>query len=195
MKNLERPERIETIIYGGAFNPPTLAHIAILQACVDYARPRGADVWVMPSGARTDKPDQFDTGRRLAYVAAMIEDVETSGVTTEIYTEELERTVPVETFETVLELNDTYPDREFTWVFGADSTETMPDWREGEWLLENLSMLVLERDGHTINPLAKRAVALTIPHMTISSTDVRNGLAEGKDVSPLVSPRIFSLIS
>lgn len=196
MKNPETAhQRLETIVYGGAFNPPTLAHLAILQACIDYARPRGADVWIMPSGVRTDKPDAIDHQKRLTYVHAMVDDVNTDGVTTYIYTKELERTIPVETFDTVLELDDEYPEREFTWVFGADSTETMADWREGEWLLENLSMLVLERDGHTINPLAKRATALTIPHFTISSTDVRNGLAEGKDVSQLVSPRIHSLIA
>ena len=195
MEYTENAQRTETIIYGGAFNPPTLAHIAILQACVEYARPRGADVWVMLSGDRVDKVPDKPVATRLEYAEAMIADVEAEGVNVEVYTKELYRTVPVETFDTVLELNDDYPDREFTWVFGADSTETMPDWHEGEWLLENLSMLVLNRDGHQINPLAKRAVLLTIPHMTISSTDVRNGLAEGKDVSPLVSPRILSLIS
>ncbi|HEY8885933.1 MAG TPA: nicotinate-nicotinamide nucleotide adenylyltransferase [Candidatus Microsaccharimonas sp.] len=192
---MEHQQRIETIIYGGAFNPPTLAHIAILQSCVEYARPRGADVWVMPSGVRSDKPQAIDHERRLAYVDAMIADVDTYGVTTQLYTKELERTIPVETFDTVLELNDEYPEREFTWVFGADSTETMGDWYNGPWLLENLSMLVLERDRHTINPLAKRAMALTIPHFSISSTDVRNGLAAGSDVSNLVSPRIHSLIA
>jgi nicotinate-nucleotide adenylyltransferase len=192
---MEQNKRIETIIYGGAFNPPTLAHIAIMQACVQYARPRGAEVWIMPSGVRVDKPDAIDHERRLTYVNAMVEDVDTEGVATQIYTKELERTVSVETFDTVLELNDAFADREFTWVFGADSTETMGEWYNGPWLLENLSMLVLERDGYAINPLAKRAMALTIPHLTISSTDVRNGLAEGKDISNLVSPRIHSLIA
>jgi len=192
---VEQPKKIETIIYGGAFNPPTLAHLAILQACVDYARPRSAEVWVMPSGVRTDKPDAIDLQSRLSFVEAMVEDVDARGVNTAIYSKEMYRTVPVETFDTVLELNDDFPDREFTWVFGADSTETMGDWHEGEWLLENLSMLVLKREGYRINPIAKRAVLLTIPRMTISSTDVRNGLAAGDDVSQLVSPRIFSLIS
>jgi len=191
---MEQPTHIETIVYGGAFNPPTLAHIAILQACVDYARPRHADVWVMPSGVRTDKPQAIDHDRRLAYVDAMIADVDTSGVDITIYQKELKRTIPVETFDTVLELSDEYPEREFTWVFGADSTETMADWHEGEWLLENLSMLVLERDGHTINPLAKRAMALSIPHFTLSSTEVRNSVANGEDISSMVSPRIQSLV-
>jgi|GEM_PF-3241881 len=38
-----------TIIYGGAFNPPTRAHQAILQACIDYAEQLSVDaeVWLM----------------------------------------------------------------------------------------------------------------------------------------------------
>lgn len=191
---MKNPELIETIIYGGAFNPPTLAHLAILQACIDYARPRSAEVWIMPSGNRSDKTINVDNNRRLDYVGAMMEDVDAEGVPMSIITDELTRKVSVETFDTFLEMNGTYPNREFVWVFGADSTETMGDWYNGPWLLENLSMLVLERDGYKINPLAKRAMALTIPHMNISSTDVRNGLAAGLDVSQMLSPRVNNLV-
>jgi nicotinic acid mononucleotide adenylyltransferase len=34
----------QAIIYGGAFNPPTLAHHAILQACFDFAQKNHADL-------------------------------------------------------------------------------------------------------------------------------------------------------
>lgn len=190
-----QPKRQETIIYGGMFNPPTLAHLAILQASVDQALERGANVWVMPSGVRADKPGVIDTDVRLRYINAMIADVDTKGVNLDVYTKELYRSVPIETFDTVLELNDDFPDREFTWVFGADSTETMGDWYNGPWLLENLSMLVLERDGYTINPLAKRAIMMAIPHLSISSTDVRNGLAAGIDVSGMLSPHVQRLFA
>jgi len=192
---MKNPERIETIIYGGAFNPPTLAHVAILQACVDYARPRNADVWVMPSGNRTDKAIATPIDRRLAYIDAMIADTDTYGVNTHTVHTELHREIVVETFDTVLELDQTHPDREFTWVFGADSTETMADWQNGEVLLENLSMLVIEREGHRINPLAKRAIALSVPSLTVSSTMVRERLAAKLPVDDLVSPAVAALLA
>lgn len=191
---MERTNRTETIIYGGAFNPPTLAHVAILQACVEYARPRNADVWIMPSGERADKVIAVDTKRRLDYIGAMISDADTYGVETQVLTTELERPIAVETFDTVLELDETYPEREFRWVFGADSTETMADWQNGDWLLENLSMLVLEREGYTVNPLAKRAVTLSIPHLVISSTLVRARLAANEQIDDLVGPSVLSLL-
>ena len=192
---MEKPKTIETIIYGGAFNPPTLAHIAILQACVDYARPRGADVWVMPSGDRTDKSINESRERRLEMIEAMIADVDSEGVQTGILETELDRSVAVETFDTVLELSDGHTDREFTWVFGTDSTETMVDWHEGEWLLENISMLVTERPGYCVNPMARHAVALTIPLLNVSSTMARERLAAHESIEDISGPRIAALFA
>ena len=191
---MKNPELIETIIYGGAFNPPTLAHLAILQACVEYARPRSAEVWIMPSGDRRDKTIAVDRERRLEYVTAMADDAETEDVPVDLLLSELDRHVSVETYDTVLELDEQFPDRSFTWVFGADSTETMHDWKEGDWLLENLSMLAIEREGSRINPLAKRAMALTVPSLAVSSTMVRARLAAHESVDDLVSPRVAELL-
>lgn len=189
------PEKIETVIYGGAFNPPTLAHQAILQAAVDYARPQQAEVWVMPSGNRLDKVIPTSREQRLAYVAGMITDTDTTGVPTSIYTAELDRSVAVETYDTVVELEETYPDREFRWVFGADSTETMGEWQHGDLLLRNLAMLVVERAGSTINPLAERALVLTIPHLDLSSTELRRRMERGEPFDDMVGRTVFSILT
>ncbi len=192
---MKNPEQIETVIYGGAFNPPTLAHQEILQAAVNYARPHGGEVWVMPSGNRLDKAIPATREQRLAYVAGMIEDTDTTGVPTSVYTAELDRSIAVETYDTVVELAHTYPEREFRWVFGADSTETMGEWQHGDWLLQNLAMLVVERAGSTINPLAMRAVALTIPHLDLSSTELRRRMEQGEPFDDMVGQRVFSILT
>lgn len=192
-------KEIETIVYGGAFNPPTLAHVAILNACADYARtadtPMRKEIWVMPSGDRSDKTIGIDTDTRLQYVEAMITDARTEGIPTTPVTTELERTSNVETFDTVMELEAAHPDRSFTWVFGADSTETMAQWKEGEWLLENLRILAVEREGSYVNPLAKRALALTVPSLAVSSTMVRQRMAGGQALDDLVSPNVLALLA
>lgn len=187
-------EKQETIIYGGAFNPPTLAHLAILKACMNHARQTQAEVWVMPSGNRTDKQIETTREQRLAYIQAMIDDTRVEGVRTRTVTTELDREVMVETYDTVNELNEQHPDRHFTWFFGADSTETMAEWHGGQELLDTLSMLVVKRPGSTINPLARHAIEIMIPDMEISSTEVRRRLAEGEPVDDLVSPRVAELL-
>lgn len=192
---MEQLNTQEVIVYGGAFNPPTLAHLAILQACVDYARPREAEVWLLPSGDRYDKTIPVPRERRLAYIAAMIDDTETNCVTVRFETSELDRRDTVETFDTVVEMAQRFPEYEMTWVFGADSTETMAQWKEGGWLLEHLPKLIVERPGSQVNPLARRATLLSVRTPEVSSTEVRRRLEAGEPVQGLVGPSVAALIA
>lgn len=190
------PSPTETIIYGGAFNPPTLAHVAILRACFEYAETNNADVWVLPSGDRYDKTIPTSRERRLQYTDALIADARrTQQDEAEVLTTELDRTVTVETSDTLAELQATYPDRSFTFVFGADSTETMAEWKDGDTLLETLPMLVVEREGSRINPLARHAVKLAVQAPVVSSTEVRQQMAVRGSVAGLVSPSVAQLIA
>jgi len=190
MHNLEQRE---TIIFGGGFSPIHNGHMAIARGCVEYAHEHNADVWIMPSGDRSDKTMWETPERRIAGIKVMIAEVAMEGVTIDIITTELERSIQIETFDTFLELQDEYPDRTFTWVFGADSTMTMAEWYMGEWMLENLSMLVTERPGYTLNPIARHALTLAIPSLNISSTMVRERIAAGEPIEDLCGPGIAAL--
>ena len=187
--------RTETVIYGGAFNPPTVAHQVILQKCVDYAQENGADVWLLPSGDRTDKKITVSRETRLAYLDAMIADLHNAGVKVEVLTTELDRAISVETYDTALELAEAYPERSFTWVFGADSTETMLEWKEGQWLLDNVDMLLIERPGSKVNPAVKNWSPLYVPSMDVSSTELRRRVAAGEAFEDMVSPSVYRLLT
>ncbi|MFZ1300978.1 MAG: nicotinate-nicotinamide nucleotide adenylyltransferase [Candidatus Microsaccharimonas sp.] len=191
---MEQLRKQETIIYGGAFNPPTLAHKAILEACIGYAQSQQADIWVLPSGDRQDKTIATPRDLRIAYVNAMIESIEDRAVEPWVVTSELDRTVLVETYDTLKELELENPDRRFTFVFGADSTQTMASWKGGRELLDELSMLVVEREGSEINPLARHAVRMTVQTPNVSSTQVRERLAVGAPVDDLVSGPVALLL-
>lgn len=185
----------ETIIYGGAFNPPTRAHQAILQACIDYAELRGADVWLLPSGDRTDKTIESTKENRLQMVAALAHDVIKKNVEITVSTMELDREVPTETYDTVREFERTFPDRSFTWVFGSDSVATMPSWHGGEWMMDHLNMLIVERPGTPIVALGKNATRLSVNSSDISSTQVRARLAQKLAVDDLVSPSVLEYLA
>ncbi len=185
----------ETIIYGGAFNPPTRAHQAILQACVDYAEPRHADVWLLPSASRTDKVIETDRAQRVAYCEALTRDVVRRTVNLVVETTELDRPQLTETYDTVRELELRNPDRAFTWVFGADSVATMPSWDHGEWLRDTLSMLVINRPGTPLPPLGPRAVELAIHAGDFSSTELRRRLADGEAYDDMVGGHVRTLLA
>lgn len=186
----------ETIIYGGAFNPPTRAHQTILQACADRAGQSGADVWLLPSGERRDKHIDVNRGRRLQLCAALCLDIVTTGETLlRVEEQELDRIKPTETIDTVRQLGESYPDRQFTWVFGSDSLQTMSQWEDGAWMLENLSMAIVERPGYPALQLGRRAVRLNVDPLDVSSTQVRQRLAECRPIEDLVSRSVAELLN
>jgi len=112
-----------------------------------------------------------------------------------VITTELDRCVSVETIDTVRELEKTYPNRSFIFVFGADSTETMGEWKGGDDLLETLAMLVIERDGSRINSKARHARPLQVKTPDVSSTQVRAALETGGSIETLVSPSVARLFA
>ncbi len=188
-------ERQETVIYGGAFNPPTRAHQAIVQACVEYAEPRNAEVWLLPSASRTDKQIEVPNERRLELCQALLADVMTRTVAVNVEPMELERGVQTETYDTVRELALLYPERAFTWVFGADSVATMRSWDHGAWLQENLSMLVINRPGVALQELGRHATHLSVDAGGFSSTALRQRINDGDSFDDLVGDNVYRLLS
>lgn len=191
---MEKPNRPETIIYGGAFNPPTLAHVAILQAVLEFAEPTQSEVWVMPSGTRLDKAIDVPRVSRLEYVHAMIADASRHRASVQVNTSELDRAGPTETYDTVKRLQAEYPGRDFRFVFGADSTQTMPSWRGGAELLDQLPMLVVNRPGSMVNPMARHALKLSVVTPDISSTEVRRRQITGEPINSFVSQSVYAVL-
>lgn len=182
-----------TIIYGGAFNPPTLAHQTILQACIDQAANMHADVWLLPSGERTDKVIGTSYEMRLKMLHALTQDVTRREVELRIDTTELDRIEPTETYDTIQEFKQQYPDRRLYWVYGSDSLTTMRDWKNGDKVIDE-PMIVIERPGYPVKNLGKRAVILAVNTMEISSTKVRERIASLKTVEDLVPPSVLELL-
>jgi nicotinate-nucleotide adenylyltransferase len=188
-------DRKNTIIYGGAFNPPTVAHQAILQACVNHAETISADVWVMPSGNRSDKTIEVSRAKRLQMIQALAQDVVAGSVEIKIETSELDRIEQTETFDTVVDMDKAHPDRHFIWVFGSDSVVTMQDWQNGQWMFDNLSMLVIERPGTLIQKLGRYAMILPVNTTEISSTIVRDRMAAHESIKDLVTPSVLEVLA
>lgn len=185
----------ETIIYGGAFNPPTLAHQAIVEKCIDYAHIHDGEIWLLPSGERKDKTIAVQIDQRLALLEAFIKDIDAGDVPIRIEESELRRQQPTETCETVREYHEHYPDRRFVWVFGTDSLLSMPSWRDGDRLLRTLPMLIAERDGSVVTSLGKNCHYLGVKTGGISSTEVRKRIIAGEEYGELVGRHVASLLA
>lgn len=105
---------------------------------------------------------------------------------------ELEMTPPQYTIRTLDVLRSREPFNAFTLVIGADNLATFQEWRFHERILREYGVAVFPRKGyHRGHARARllredpsyRISLLKAPLVTISSTQIRDGLAAGRDMS------------
>jgi nicotinate-nucleotide adenylyltransferase len=179
------------LVLGGAFNPPTLAHQAMIAECL--ALPGFDRVWLMPSGDRLDKTIvSASDQQRLRMLSLVRREVFADNPRLVVSDFELRLPRPSATYRTVDALEAAHPRLEFWFAFGADSYQSMHAWPNGAQLRQRLQRLVLFTRGTapTLHPAA-RVVRLAAPFVHISSTAARQALAEGKDATHLLGPAVL----
>lgn len=176
---------IETIIYGGSFNPPTLAHEAIVDACLElYPK---SEVWVMPSADRVDKSIEISKDHRLEMIGRMACGFGTDRV--RVCRAELEELpVPTKTWQTVEYLENNFPNRHFKYVYGADAYNSMHLWERGEQLQKHLDIILIPRiaDPELSNKSNVTPIQMTVDVENISSSLARQRTARGTTIHDLV---------
>ncbi|HEX6312570.1 MAG TPA: nicotinate-nucleotide adenylyltransferase [Acidimicrobiia bacterium] len=178
-------------VYGGTFDPVHVGHVV---AAVETRSVLALDrVLMVVAGDPWQKRDLVAAAAndRLAMVAAAVEGIE--GV--EPSAIEIERRAPSVTADTLEAL--AAPDRELFLVLGADAVRNMPTWRRLEETRELAAIAVVERSGEAdaAPPGAGwRVEHVRIPRLEVSSTDIRNRLAEGRPIDGLVPPGAVRVI-
>lgn len=181
------------IIFGGAFNPPTLAHEAIIGACLNL--PGFDAVWMMPSGDRLDKHIQISDSDRLA-LCQLVHAARFNNDPRLLVTDfELQLPRPTQTYHTVHALQEAHPSTDFWAVFGSDSYRSMPTWEEGK-MLRRLPIILVHRAGETtIAPDHGITLALSPELAQMSSTTVRERISKGHAIDDLVSEPVLEYIA
>ncbi len=136
----------EIAIFGGTFDPPTRAHDGIIEACLE--RPDIDEVWLMPSGCRADKPGMSSNAARLAMLELVRSEIFNDDPRIVVTDFEQQLAQPTQTHRTVDALEDTYPDNNFWFVYGADAYQSMPEWEKGAELRRRLGMLLVRRQDY-----------------------------------------------
>jgi nicotinate-nucleotide adenylyltransferase len=189
-------------VYGGAFDPPHLAHHALAQAAIQqYQLDR---LHIIPTGhawhkSRTLSPAQH----RLAMARLAFEEM-TQVV---IDPRETQRSGPSYTADTLQELRSEYAQAELFLIMGQDQLEFFPQWHRHAEILQIATLLVAFRADSmptnspksppkpstiTYPPISYQPIAL--PAMPHSATQIRQLVAQGQAVSHLVKPAVARYI-
>lgn len=190
---------MRTALYFGSFNPPHCGHAAIaryLHECAHFPEVR---IVLSPQNPLKDKTILLEDNARMAMVKAWTDSQDYLSLCALEF--EMER--PSYTYLTLRRLRQQEMDTDFVLVMGADSFVHFPRWREFEEIADNHEICVYPRLGYDAenarkeflfqHPEAKVSLldALISP---FSSTEIREMLSEGKDISEKVPAEVRDYI-
>jgi len=180
-------------IFSGSFNPIHTGHVILASYIVEYTDID--EIWFLVSPQNPLKP-----------VAGLIEEhlrLEMAEIALEKYPNlkasdfEFSMPRPSYTVNTLKALEEKYPENHFSLVIGADNWNIFESWREYDTILENFTLKVYPRLGSRIsipNKLKNKVEALNSPVIEISSTFIREGIAEGRNMRAFLPDRVYEYI-
>jgi nicotinate-nucleotide adenylyltransferase len=183
----------KVLVFGGSFSPPTLAHEAIIEACL--LLPQFDEVWVMPSGDRLDKTIAATDKDRLNMLEIVIGAKSAAEPRLKLSDFELRLPRPTQTSQTFPMLARAFPDTEFWLAVGRDSYLSMPEWPDGKSLQRTLRLVVFY-SGDAAGLDASNVTAVQLPQAVsdVSSTVARRSIAAGSHADVGVSQPVLDYI-
>ena len=181
------PERIG--VFGGTFDPPHVGHL-VTAVNVRYAL--GLDrVLLVVANVPWQKEGQRDISDgedRLALVEAAVGPV--AGL--EASRIELDRGGPSYTADTLAELAARHPGAHLFTVLGEDAAAGIETWERHDEVAARSSLVVVERPGwRSLLPEGFDWLRVEVPHLEVSSTDLRARVVDGRPLDYLLPPAVI----
>ena len=192
----------KTAIYSGSFNPLHIGHLAIIKYMIEEA---GFDMVYLIVSPKTPVKDGISsatgTDRYKAAIEAVRRHFPTDSYAAEqegpVKVDEIELNMPEPhyTIRTLDALKKREPENIFTFVMGADNLSGIRRWRDYTRILKEFGVAVYPRKGFDLDKIkqdllnedpAYKIQILNAEMVDISSTEIRNALASGQDISHLL---------
>ena len=189
-------------VFGGAFDPPHLAHHALAQAGLSQFQLD--QLLIMPTGQAWHKSrDLTGAEHRLAMARLAFADLPQ----VQVDARETQRTGPTYTFDTLTELRHEHPHAELFLFIGSDQARAFHTWHQWQGILKLATVVEARREAvkgaegseaaqwHN-TPQEKPVVSavLQMPNMPCNATDIRASIAQGQPISEWLSPSVWHYI-
>ena len=143
------------IVFGGAFNPPTIAHLAIYHHILKHL-PCSNFIYLPVSNLYT-KRSLASNFHRLEMLKLMIKDLPKASISTM----EFDDSDYLGTYQSLIRFQDNYPNEEIVFVIGADNLAKLHKWINAESLLSDFRFVVINRSHTDIKKAIMDNPALT----------------------------------
>lgn len=184
-------KKLRTGIFGGSFNPIHIGHLALANYLCenDYID----ELWFLVSPQNPFKQNEklLDDKTRLRMVNAAVRGYG------RFYVSDFEFSLPKPsyTINTLNKLSETYTDRDFYLIIGADNWAAFDRWKSPKEIISKHHVLVYPRLGYDIPEMLPQNVrAVDSPLIEVSSTFIRESISQGKDVRYFLHPAVYEII-
>ncbi len=175
-------------IYGGSFDPIHLGHIGIIKYVL--TQKKLDKLIVVPVGNPSHREGLISSRMRLEMAEAACRKIEGA----EVSDIEIREAGTSYTYETLMKLKEVYPEAEFYEIIGEDSADYLHEWKEYDKLIEEAKFIVLRRRGWEYTPIHPNIEVAESPIFPYSSTQVRNAIRDGRDISSMITPEVAAII-
>ena len=183
-------------LYFGTFNPIHIGHLIIANHMAEFSDLD--EVWfvITPQSPFKVKKSLLDNHHRLRMVEEAIED---NYPKLKASTIEFNLPQPNYTVDTLVHLGEKYGDKyHFSLMMGEDNLKSFHKWKNYEVILEHHDVYVYPRisEGEVNHqflnhPKVHRVAA---PIVEISSTFIRKNHKLGKNIKPLLPPKVWTYL-
>ncbi len=182
-------------LYFGSFNPIHIGHLIIANHIREFSNL--TEVWfiVTPHNPFKKKSSLLDNYQRLEMVHLATQDftyLKPSAI-------EFNLPQPNYTINTLVYLQEKYPEHEFSLIMGEDNLKGFHKWKNYKVILEQHDIYVYPRistntgstqfDNH---PKINRVE--NAPIMEISSTFIRSAIKNNKNITPMLPNKVWNYI-
>jgi nicotinate-nucleotide adenylyltransferase len=185
-------------VFGGAFDPPHLMHLALVQAAIDQLELD--QIRVLPTGQAWHKTRQLESAEHRLAMARLA-----FGAVAKVVVDdrEMRRTGPSYTVDTLRELKNEFPLAKLFLIIGEDQARAFKRWHAwqevsqsaiiyvaGRACLSGVVAIISSKIGD--NPEFE---SLQVTANAVSATEIRERAANGENLAPLAGQRVARYIA
>jgi len=181
-------------LYFGTFNPIHVGHLIIANYMVEHSDLEEIWMVVTPHNPFKKKSSLLENHHRFELVYRATEHypkIKTSDI-------EFKLPQPNYTVHTLAHISETYADKEFCLIMGEDNLKSFHKWKNYETILEHHHIYVYPRiaEGMVDHQFKNhpKIHKIDAPIVQISSTMIRNGIKEKKNIKPLLTQEVWEYI-
>ncbi len=196
-------------LYFGTFNPIHVGHLTLANHMVEFGELDEVWMVVTPHNPHKKKNTLLDNHHRIAMVDIALEHypkIKSSKI-------EFDLPQPNYTVNTLAVLEEKYPKQQFCLIMGEDNLKNLHKWKNYEVILERYAIYVYPRINTPKPPSTGESQAnpplrgawgvsadltnvhvVNAPIMEISSTFIRKGIKDGKNIRPMLPQNVWEYL-